>query len=162
MKRLRNNLLHTPSDCPFVPFDHRIVPAGEDWWERKLRYILAEFRNGDAATPILAKNIFAVEFFPYASCNNRYAHDSLRLPSQEYSFGLVRDAVKREAVIALRHGERRWLKAVPELAGHHRLVRLKNYLKGLISPNNCLEDGWSHIRNVIRQIEAAEGRVSSQ
>jgi hypothetical protein len=158
--RMRNNLLdnkaHRNSNCPFVYFEPEIIPPGEDWWDCKLRYLLREFGNADVAKSILARNILAVEFFPYVSCSNRYAHDSLRLPSQEYSFDLVRNAVKREAVIVLRHGERRWLEAVRELDGYQRLVRLKIYLKGLISPNLVRDDGWSHIREVVRKIEVRE------
>src|SRR5258708_38900928 len=99
-----------------------MIPPGADWWERKLRHILSEFGNRDIAKSIVAQNILAVEFFPYVSCSNRYGHDRLHLRSQEYSFDLVRIAVKQEAVIVLRHGERRWLKAVPALGGYHRLV----------------------------------------
>ena len=153
--RLRINLHHVPSPCPFVYLDPDIVPPGEDWWQRKLKHILNELGNGAAAKSILARNVFAVEFFPYVSWSNRYTHDSLRLPSQDYSFDLVRDAVKKqEAVIVLRHGERRWLKAVPELSRYPRLVRLKNYQRGTISPNNCRDNGWSHIREIVRKMGA--------
>jgi len=179
MERMRNNLLHneahTGSKYPFIYFDPKVNPPvedGEDWWDRKLEHVLAEFSTSDAARSILARNLFAVEFFPYVSCSSRYAHDSLRLPSQEYSFGLVRDALKREPVIVsqhgerrglghgpvivLRHGERRWLEKVPELVQYPRLVRLKAYFKGLISPNNCAGNGWSYIRELVRTLESVE------
>jgi hypothetical protein len=152
--RMRNNLLHVPSECPFVYFDPSIVPSDEDWWDRKLRNILQE-AGGVDAKPIMARHILAVEFFPYVSQSSRYNHDSLRLESQEYSFDLVRNAVKNKAVIALRHGERRWLKAVPELDSYPRLVRLKSYHKGLITPNNCRDNGWLLIREVVRRIQSA-------
>jgi hypothetical protein len=161
--RMRRNLLHDlPEDFPFAGLDPHIAPLDEGWWARKLRYILGEFRNADAARPLLARKLFAVEFFPYVAYPNRYAHDGLALPSQAYSRSLVRNAVEQEAVIAFRHGERRWLKAVPKLEGHQRLVRLKDYHQGLISPNNCRDNGWSHIQAVIRRIEEAAGRVRNQ
>ena len=168
--RMRSNLLHTHSGLPFVYFDLNVTPTGEDWWERKLKYVLREIGNADVAKSILAWNLLAVEFFPYVSWSSKYAHDSIQLLSQDYSFDLVRNAVKQEAVIVLpkgdrrglgheaviviRHGERRWLKKVPELDGYHRLVRLKEVRKGIISPGNCRENGWSLIQEVVRKITA--------
>ena len=168
--RMRSNLLHTHSGRPFVYFDPDITPPGEDWWERKLKCVLREIGNGDVAKSILAGNLLEVQFFPYVSWSSKYAHDSIQLSSQRYSFDLVRKAVKHEAVIVLpngerrglgheaviviRHGERRWLKAAPELDGYHRLVRLKEVRKGIISPGNCRENGWSLIQEVIHKITA--------
>jgi hypothetical protein len=155
-RRMRDNLLHQGSiDCPFVYLGrYPDIPApSKEWWERRLNHILAEFRNGEVAKCLLAQNLLAVEFFPY--CSHRYGHGKVSLPSQAYSFGLVADAVNRkEAVIVLTRGERRWLEAVPTLAGYHRLVRLKEVQRAVISPRNCRDDGWSHIRKLVRKIEA--------
>jgi hypothetical protein len=63
------------------------------------------------------------------------------------------EAVKQQAVVVFRHGERRWLEAVPELCQYPRLVLLKSYLKGTISPNNCRDNGWSLIREVVRDMK---------
>jgi len=54
MERMRNNLLnnkaHTESKCPFIYFDPGINPPGDDdWWDRKLKHVLAEFGIGDAS-----------------------------------------------------------------------------------------------------------------
>jgi hypothetical protein len=155
-RRMRDNLLHQGStEFPFLYLGlYPDIPSpSKEWWERRLKLILGEFRNGDVARSLLARNLLAVEFFPYVS--HRYGHGKLSLPSQGYSFGLVRDAVKRKkAVIVLTRGERRWLRAVPALAGYHRLVRLKEVQRAVISPRNCRDDGWSHIREVVRKIEA--------
>ena len=146
--------------CLFLEQKPDFMSAGHRWWERRLKHILEEVGDGNTAKSILAQHLLTVEFFPYFS-HRLYGHDGLALLSQaqKYSFGLVRDAVKRGAVIVFRHGERRWKEAVPELKEYHHLVLLKTR-NPVISPGNC--DGWSHIRDVIRQIEAAEGRVSSQ
>ena len=153
--RLRKNLLHIhdPAEFPFVYLDPRIISLGGDWWQRKLKHVLGEFNDPDVAHAILAQNLLSVEFFPYVSWSSRYAHDSLRLESQKYSRSLVMEAVKQQAVIVFRHGERRWLEAVPELGQYPRLVRLKSYLKGTISPNNCRDDGWSLIREVVSNMK---------
>jgi hypothetical protein len=168
--RMRNNLLHIDSDRPFPYFDPAIMPPGEHWWDRKLKHVLAEFGDGDSAKSILGLNMLAVDFFPYVSWSNRYAHQSLDLPSQEYSFDLVRNAVKQEAVVVLpnrkrqglghppvivfRHGERRWSEKVKELMGYHHRVRLKSYQSGALGPNNCRDSDWSHIQELARKIRA--------
>jgi hypothetical protein len=156
MERMRSNLLndgaHRDSQYPFVYFDPAINPVGaggSDWWDRRLKHIIALFGTPDVAKPFLAKKILAVEFSPYVSSSNRFAFDGLKLPSQQYSFDLVRDAVKRRAVIVVRFGERRWLAAVPELEGYDRFVRRNNYLKGVISRNSCIGNGWSLIQAAV-------------
>ena len=129
------------------------MSAGNRWWERRLKHILNEVRegvgDGNTAKSILAQHLLTVEFFPYHS-HRLYGHDRLALPSQEYSRNLVRDAVKRRAVIVFRHGERRWKKAVPELEDYPHLVLLKGR-NPAISRGNCRDDGWSHIQDVIRK-----------
>jgi len=151
--RMRDNLLHRASEeFPFIYFDPDIIPPTNKWWERKLRHLFDEFGKGVIAKSILAKFILSVEFFPYVS--HRYRHGTLRLPSQEYSFALVRKAMNGGAVIVAYHGERRWLKAIPELDKYHRLVRLKEHQQAPISPNNCRDNGWSHIEDVVRTIKA--------
>jgi hypothetical protein len=149
--RMRNNLWHQlPDAFPFLYFDPdaTIFPSHVDWWKRKLKCVLADFGNDDNAMSILARSIFAVEFFPYAS--HRFRHGWLKLPSQEYSFSLVRTAIKQDAVIVLTRGERRWLRRIPELAEYQRLVRLKEVQKAPISPNNCYGDGYLQIIRAIK------------
>jgi hypothetical protein len=161
--RMRDNLLHRLSDqFPFLYFDPGIIPPAKMWWEHKLRKVFELIDdNSGVAKSVLARGILAVEFFPYAS--NRFGHGKLRLFSQEYSFGLVREAVKRGAVIVVTRGEKRWLKAVPELASSDcRLVRLNQVQRAPISRNNCRDGGWSLIQEVIRKIKATGGQSDSQ
>jgi hypothetical protein len=151
--RMRNNLFHRLSArCPFLYFDPEIMPPGKDWWDRKLGCVYALIAaDRDVAKRILAPHILAVEFFPYIS--HSYGHVSLRgLQAQEYSFSLVRKAVKRGAVVIPYHGHRRWLKAVTELQDYRHLVRLKSTRMGWITKNNCCENDWAHIEEAIREI----------
>ncbi len=149
--RMRDNLLHRLADsCPFLYLDPIIVPSDKVWWEYKLRQVLEELGDKDNARRILARNILAVEFFPYVS--HRFGHGKLRLPSQQYSFELVRNAMRRKAVIVLTRGEKRWMKSIAELNDYHLLVRLKQVQRAPISPGNCLDDGWAKIKEVIREI----------
>jgi hypothetical protein len=151
--RMRNNLLHRlSSGFPFVYLDPTpdIPPRGREWWESKLKDLLREFGpDKDVARSILARSIFAVEYFPYVS--HRFGHARLSLPSQQYCFNLVRKAMERGAVIVLTRGQRRWEKAVEDLARYPRLVRLKEVQRAPISPGNCPDaDQYQTIVRAIR------------
>jgi hypothetical protein len=128
-----------------------ISPSSRAWWERKLKAIMEEFENEHVARSILARSILAVEYFSYVS--NKYRHGRLSLPSQQYSFDLVRNAVTRNAVIILTRGERRWLREIRELERYPYLVRLREVQRASISSGNCCGDGWSLILEVVRELK---------
>jgi hypothetical protein len=152
--RLRKNLLHALSSdtFPFLYLDPgpNIPPRSREWWDRKLKHLFREFGpDQDVARSILARSILAVEFFPYVS--HRFGHGRLSLPSQQYGFNLVRNAMKRGAVIVLTRGRRRWEKAVEDLAKYPRLVRLKEVQRAPITPDNCPDpDQYQAIARAIR------------
>jgi hypothetical protein len=154
VSRMRANLLHQPSQFPFLYFDPNPAlgpPDKGQWWERKLKHLLSHSWPGkESVRSILSRTILAVEFLPYAS--HRYRHGSLRLPSQKYSIALVENAMSRGAVIVLTRGIRRWEKAMPNLAKYDLLVRLKEVQRAPISPDNCCNDGY---QKIARTIEAA-------
>src|SRR5258707_120499 len=104
MDRMRENLLHEPSAYPFVYLDPAFCEIGK-WWERKLRLLIKRFGR-----EVLARSILNVPYFPYASQN--FGHRRLSLPSQQYNFHLVREAMKRQAVIVLVRREDIWMEAV--------------------------------------------------
>jgi hypothetical protein len=144
--RMRNNLFHRLSeDFPFLYLDpHPDIPTpSREWWERKLKDLLREFGR-----EIVARSILAVEFFPYVS--QKYARGSPALPSQAYSFDLVRNAMKRKAVIVVTRGKRRWSSAIDGLAEYPDLVRLREPQKAPISSGNCRDDGFQKIVSQIR------------
>jgi hypothetical protein len=72
----------------------------------------------------VAQKVMCVEHFPYKS--ERYAPSGASLPSQRYSFDLVRDAIRRRKQIVVMRSERIWLLSVPEL-GSYPYVRLSNH-----------------------------------
>jgi hypothetical protein len=149
--RMRDNLVHRlPDRFPFLFFDPGIIPSEQRWWDYKLTHVIDEFEDTERAKEILGRNILAVEFFPYIS--HRFGHGKLSLSTQQYSFGLVRHAVERDAVIVLTRGETRWKKAVPELNGYPHLVHLKQVQRAPISRRNCCGNGWELIQEYVRNI----------
>jgi hypothetical protein len=159
IERMRNNLLHRlDDDYPFFfldPNDLVMPPDGRKWWERKLDGLFRAFgpdkEDKEVARAILAKSILAVEFFPYAS--RRYGHGRDPLPSQQYSFGLVRSAMARGASIVLTRGHKRWLGAMKDLEGYSKLVWLKQVQSAPVSKNNCRDP--KQFEEMVRAIRAA-------
>jgi hypothetical protein len=142
--RMRGNLIHEPSDCPFVFFAPDILEGHKRWWERKLKELLHQFGH-----EVLASSVLAVEHFPYPS--RRYGSGRVCLPSraQVYSLGLVKKAMDRKAIIVLTRGERRWLRDLPALEGYDGLCKLRNPQTASISRGNC-----GRFQEVVRAIEA--------
>jgi hypothetical protein len=96
--RMRDNLLHKPSDYPFMKLDPSLPGCATDWWKKKFKKRLSQ----PDALDWLAKSLLAVELLPYAS--TKFRHGKLVIPSQEYSFWLVREAMRRKAVIVITRG----------------------------------------------------------
>jgi hypothetical protein len=152
--RMRQNLLHAPAPPLFYPFDSSpdVYPTHKHWWTEKLRYLLHSFGNGSAAEAILARAIFAVEYFPYRSCSGRYAHDRLTLSSQEYSRKLVQNAMKNGSVIVVRYGKHRWFAAVPELEAYPHCLLLKGRQRTYISPDGFVDEhGYQQVVDKINE-----------
>ncbi len=137
IKSCRNNLLHIEQEYPFYPLDPRNSgsPAYR-WWHRRLRKLIEI-----CGLKKVANGVFCVELFPYHS--RRYKRLDSVLVSQQYSFHLVREAVKRNVLIILMRSQRRWLEQVPELIDHKFYV-VNSVQNPTISKKN-LPDGFSEI-----------------
>ena len=123
-------LRHEPQPFPFHYLDPTGTSLGHRWWRQRLGRVLARVPAEHAASRLLC-----IEYFPYHS--RKFAHGTLRLPSQAYGFELARQAVVRAASVVLLRGERPWLEAVPELASHAKLFRLRSRQNVTLSPRNC-------------------------
>jgi hypothetical protein len=145
--RMRNNLLHAPSPYPFFFLDPGpdTIPSGREWWTPKLKHLLQSIRDAGIsnAEQALAQVILAVELFPYRSSSNEYhGHDATGVVlSKAYSVRLVRDAMRRNAVIVIRFGKNRWFKELSDLEGYEHLLLLKGVQKVHISPNGFVAPG---------------------
>lgn len=145
MDRMRENLLHKPSDYPFVYLDPKFSEASE-WWGHKLKHLINRFGR-----EVVARSILNVTYFPYAS--RIFNHRRLELPSQKYVFGLVGDAVSRRAVIVFMRREHIWFDKVPKLIEYDRRFQVINTQNPAISPRNCPKHEYER---VVEAIEATE------
>jgi hypothetical protein len=133
-----------------VYFHPDFAGSGKQWWGRKLKHLIKRFGE-----EVVARSVLNVVYFPYPS--RRFGHKRLRLPSQQYGFDLVRDAVGRNAAIVLmRPGKRdAWLEAVPQLKGYARFFSVKNPQTPVISPKNCA--GYSEAERALENFAKARG-----
>ncbi len=103
--------------------------TGSMWWERTCKALLTEVTKDE-----LSRRLLTVEYSPYHS--KGFGHGDYRLPSQEFGFNLVRRAIDRNALIVCMRGERFWLGAIPQLATHKRVLKLRNPRSASLSPGN--------------------------
>ncbi len=139
---LFQNLNHQQSEYPFYFLDPRFKNPGTIWWEGKLKPVL-KFIDRQA----LANQLQCVEYFPYHS--RKYKQLNLLLPSQQYTFSLVRQAIARRAIIVLSRSVKRWLAAVPELIDYDFLCKLNSVQNIIISENNC-----GHFNQIMDRLKA--------
>ena len=107
--RSRGNLVHRPVAYPFFLLNPDIPTSG--YWKRKLGRLIES-----VGIDVVARNILCVEYFPYHS--KKYQRGQTQLPSQQYGFSLVRQAIDRQAIIVLLRSERYWCEAVHDLASY--------------------------------------------
>jgi len=91
--------------------------------------------------------VFCIEF-PYHS--KKYRSLRRMLPSQYYSFDLVRRAIKRRVLIVLMRSRARWLSAIPELSGYG-YYELSSPQNGALTPRN-LSEGFDRIVEILVQV----------
>ncbi len=83
----------------------------------------------------LSNRVLAVEFHGYHS--RSWMALPITLPSQWYSFGLVAQALQRDAVVIISRPAAAWLIAVPELRRRpERVFVLRSTQNPSISPQN--------------------------
>ncbi|MCA1792253.1 MAG: hypothetical protein LC667_21125 [Thioalkalivibrio sp.] len=136
------NLTHR-SEWLFYLLDPSLNAPGCIWWRKRLRRLIEA-----TSLEAVSNGVLCVELFPYHSC--RFAHSRLGLPSQEYGYALVREAMKRNAIVVSLRGWRPWLEAVPELEGYGTCFRLRNVQNVTLTAGNCPE-GFDLIVEAIRQ-----------
>ena len=126
--------MHHPAEFPFYLISPELEAIKERtaWWDKKLGPLIDHF--GEGGRSIVANNVLCVEFFPYHSVKCKHPLD--RLPSQDYSFGLVQRAIERQAVILIMRAKTLWFEAMPELKSYSRCCTASSVQNPVISPKN--------------------------
>lgn len=127
--RLRAAIRAESEFPPHFHLNREAVWPGGKWWLRSVGPLIQE-----VGQDCVANNLLAIEYFPYHSLNFRHGH--LRLPSQEFSFSLVRAAIERKAAIICARGANVWFGAVPQLASYRRFSQAQNPRSASLSAKN--------------------------
>jgi hypothetical protein len=125
----RCNLNHQLAPYPFLHLQPNSSTPGNAWWRRRARELIEE-----VGFDTVAKGISCVQHTPYHS--PEYSTRSPRLPSQIYSFNLVRGGIQRGAEIVIMRSRTLWESAVPELRDYTRLHIAKNPRAPYLSRGN--------------------------
>lgn len=129
----KRNLLHEDLEYPFWLLDPRLLQNdGACWWRDKLRFLIEV-----ASLRRVANRIFCIELFPYPSRKYHRMKSDHPLVSQEYSFYLVRQAMRNGAIVVVLRSYDLWKKEVPGLAGYSLCYPLKNPQNVVLTPGNC-------------------------
>lgn len=125
----RRSLEHTLAPYPFLHLQPNSNTPGARWWRQRTRELAS-----DAGFDKAARRLACIQLVPYHS--PEYSGSTPRLPSQEYSFHLVRQAMVREAEIVIMRSVNLWIAAVPELANYSRVHRGSNPRAPFVSRGN--------------------------
>jgi hypothetical protein len=104
---------------PFYLLDPAFrATSGSLWWRRRFRDLIEE-----VGIEAVSRKIICVEHFPYKSV--KYAPLGIDLPTQRYSFEIVREAVRQGKPVVIMRSHRIWFDSVQELRAYP-YIRLSN------------------------------------
>jgi hypothetical protein len=136
VQQTRANLLHEAT-TPFYFFNEGLAfNGGNVWWSR----ILKPLTVAGITKRQLGEQVMCIEYLPYHS--KKYKRLGRLLPSQEYTFQLVREAIKAHKVIVMMRSEKIWLEAIPELSSYGYMM-VKNPQNPVISVANLGQDNFN-------------------
>ncbi|MDB5160129.1 MAG: hypothetical protein JWO99_392 [Candidatus Saccharibacteria bacterium] len=143
--------LNDPYSSPFYYFSGSFEETGGHiWWERKLKPLL----QAGITESVLREKIMLIEYLGYHS-KNADKIKGLKVPSQHFSFNLVREAISRQKTIVIMRSKKLWLEAVPELDAYPYMT-LNSSLNVTISPKNIGEANFEIILKKLTNKEPRE------
>jgi hypothetical protein len=149
-RALRGCLRHADTKYPFFFLDPNIegkeAGPGHLWWCRIFRIFTGEHSYELCD---LAKAFFCVEYLPYRS--RRYLKLGSVLESQHYGFELVRDAMKRRALVVIMRSKQMWFDAIPDLEKYKNLHIANNPRNPVLSQAN-LPQGFPQILRILARL----------
>lgn len=125
---------------PLFWLDPRVedTPGGA-WYRRRL---LGEVLK-HADTEQVADSVALVDFHAYHSKN--WTPLPVTLPTQRYTFEVVRSRLQDEVVVVVTRATHEWLVAVPELVDHRLRFSTNSTRTPRLSPGNLPAPGWAAI-----------------
>jgi hypothetical protein len=133
LKKLsKDNLSHDfDNEYPFYFLNPLLkdTPGGK-WWNSRLKYLIQE-----TSVKKIAQTVACIEYFPYHSEKFGF---KLAIPSQDYSFHLVQQAIKKGTLIVVMRSIGKWWPKIREV-DCNKLIRLNSDQSTVVSPGNCVQ-----------------------
>jgi hypothetical protein len=112
VREVRANLEHK-TEYPFLYLSPGVQgTGGYRWWTAKTKPL----EEAGVTRDELSQGLMMVEFFPYHSVS--YKHNKHYIPSQQYQFYLVREAMRLGKTIIIMRARNIWIEVVPELTDY--------------------------------------------
>jgi hypothetical protein len=140
----RLSLKHKSSPPFYVLSPELIYSGGYRWWMRIYKPLLQQGISADN----LAHKMMSIQYLGYHSTT--YLHLNTTLPSQLYSFDLVRQAILLKKTILIMRSEKLWLEAVPELIGYP-YIKIRNPRNPVFSPVNLTQPVFDQVISKLRR-----------
>ena len=123
------------SHSPFFCLDPKIsFSGGYLWWTKILNHLINKF-----GIEHVSQKLMCLQYLAYHS--KTYTNPPCLLPSQNYTFSLLKLAIKEQKTIVVMRSKKLWLKAVPELETCPYL-ELKNYRRPFLSEGNMNKEDF--------------------
>jgi hypothetical protein len=126
------------NEPPMWCLDQRINYTGAfRWLHGRTRRLSVE-----CGLEALQQKLMQVQFLAYKS--RRYKHLRTTLPSQQYSFALVRQAIDEGKEIVITRSRKLWIDAVPDLA-RYPYIEVRNPRSPYLTNANLTEGGFERL-----------------
>jgi hypothetical protein len=140
----KKNLSHEIIEYPLFWLDPKYKESEVyKWWIDNLSYLV-----GELGRKIITKYIFAIDYFGYFSENTPSFKN---LPSQEYSFYLIKKAIEDKKIIIVARCANRWYNSISTLKEYENTFELNNPSNVIISPGNVGDENFDKIIERLRK-----------
>ncbi len=141
------------SELPLFCLEKEYI-TNSSYWNDKFKPIVEV-----VGRETVANNMAKIQFFPYHSRKFKALHKSLLkeenfnyLPTQEYNFNLVRNAMERDAMIIIPRSKKYWYEAIPELENYKNKYFTNSYGNIIFSEKNLSTSTFDKLIGKLREI----------
>jgi hypothetical protein len=129
--------------CTSTPVFDKTTGGGR-WWSKRLRRLseVTLWRQ-------VGECLMVLEFFGYHS--RTWRSHPIPLPSQAFTFQLLREAMDRGCLIVITRCWTHWVWNVPELYTYERIIHLNSQRWVGLSPGNRLASDFERLRQEATQ-----------
>ena len=131
-----------------VPDNDIINAIGEQYWPRKLKYVMETIPNANKKIAVVnVLGYFSVKYKPIPK--KLFGIDEQLLYTQKFTIRLVQYLMNKGKVIIIARGEKEWYRLIPKLETYVKKVLLNSYRNPSITPNNCQNNGFKLIEEAL-------------